>query len=142
MIVQFLLKLFIYGCVGLVIEVFFTGLHSIILMKDKNAVCRTSLWVLPIYGGGAIFLSWLKSSLDNAFIFVPLAVVSIFALEFISGWLLRQIKIKAWDYSHAKFGIMGLIRLDYLPFWAMVAIGFDSLSDYISKILEIAGNLA
>lgn len=142
MFFEFIAKVTVFGCVGLLLEVFFTGIHSILFMKDRNAVCRTSLWVIPIYGLGGMILGLLRSIFQNSLIFVPLAVIFIFGAEFCSGWLLRQIKVKAWDYSHAKFGIMGLIRLDYLPFWTMVAIGFDVLVDYLSKILEFVGSLA
>lgn len=135
-------RIIVYGCVGILMEVFFTGIHSIIVMRDRNAVCRTSMWMILIYGSGGLILGILRSILPNSLLFVPTAVVTIFAMEFCSGWLLRKIKVKAWDYKHAKFGIMGLIRLDYLPFWTMVAIGFDVLVDYLTKILEFVGSLA
>lgn len=135
-------RLVVYGCVGLLIEVFFTGIHSIIFMKNRNAICRTSLWMIPIYGFGALALGWLRSAISNSLVFIPVAVLFIFKAEFISGWMLRKIRIQAWDYSHAKFGIMGLIRLDYLPFWFMVAVAYDVLADYVSRILEFVGTLA
>lgn len=139
---QLLAKITIYGCLGVLMEVFFTGFHSILVQRDRNAICRTSLWMVPIYGIGAVCLGLLRHLFSNSALFIPIAVVFIFGAEFCSGWLLRKVKIKAWDYSHAKFGIMGLIRIDYLPFWLMVAIGFDVLADYITRLLEYVGKMA
>jgi len=36
-----------------------------------------------------------------------------------------------WDYSHARLGIDGLVRLDYLPLWAAYGLGLERLHDLL-----------
>ena len=45
---------FIYGILGWIMEIVWTGLHSL-LKKDYSLMGQTSLWMFPIYGM-AIFL--------------------------------------------------------------------------------------
>jgi len=141
-ILFWLLKTAIFGCVGLILENLFTGLHSVIILKSRDAICRTSLWMIPIYGLGGDGLAFLRYLLPWMILFVPVATGCIFMAEYATGWLLRRFGIKVWDYSHAKYGIHGLIRLDYLPFWMMVALGYDLLVDILDKVLRFAGSLA
>lgn len=49
-------RLFAFGCLGLLIEVFFTGVHNLVVLRDKNATSKTYLWMFPIYGLGGIAL--------------------------------------------------------------------------------------
>lgn len=141
-ILFWILRTLVFGCVGLILENFFTGLHSIIILRSRDAICRTSLWMVPIYGLGGDGLALERYLMPWMVLFVPVATLSIFAAEYCTGWLLRKIGVKVWDYSHAKFGIHGLIRLDYLPFWMMVALGYDLLVDILDKVLRFAGSLA
>lgn len=136
------LKTLVQGCVGLLLENFFTGFHSVIILRSRDAICRTSLWMVPIYGLGGDGLALLRQALPLMILFVPIATAAIFGAEYITGWLLRRFGIRVWDYSHAKYGIHGLIRLDYLPFWMMVALGYDLLVDILDKVLTFAGSLA
>lgn len=139
----FLASVFVYGCLGFIIEIFFTAGHALIFEKDIRAPGKTYLWMLPIYGLGAVTLGWLRGLIQNAWIFVPVAVLFIYLAEFTSGWLLRKITGKCpWDYGAARFGIAGLVRIDYMPFWLLVAIFFDRFVDYISKVLELVGSMA
>ena len=56
----------------------------------------------------------------------------ILAVEYTSGRLLRRLIGHApWDYSRARFGIDGLIRLDYLPLWAAYGLGLERLHDFL-----------
>ena len=135
-------KLIVYGCLGVMLEVFFTGFHSIIILRNRSAISRTSLWMIPVYGGGALWLGFLRTVVPLPIMFVPLATLSIFAAEYVAGWIFRKLGIRIWDYSHSKFSIQGLIRVDYLPFWLMVAVAFDQLSDYVAKIMELVGKMA
>jgi len=135
-------KLTVYGCVGLLMEIFFTGIHSILILRDRNAICRTSLHMIPIYGGGALLLGLLREVVPWKLLFIPICTLSIFMMEYISGWILRKLGIKIWDYASSRFSIHGLVRVDYLPFWLMTAVAFDILADYVTKILEFVGKTA
>lgn len=142
MILELLGKVLIYGCVGVLMEVFFTGIHSIVILRDRNAISRTSLHMILIYGLGALLLGLERAAIPYKFIFIPVCTLSIFVIEYVSGWVLRKLGIKIWDYTLAKFSIHGLVRVDYLPFWLMVAVAFDILADYVTKILEFVGRVA
>ena len=137
-----LVKVLLYGHVGLLIEIWFTALHSVIFLKDVKAPGRTYLWMIPIYGLAAIALGGLHAVLPR-YLFIPLALLFIYCAEASAGLILKKLTGRIpWDYGSAKFGIAGLVRLDYAPFWLLAVICFDRLSDYITRILEIAGQLA
>lgn len=126
-----------YGCIGLLIEVFFTGLHTVLFDRNYRATCQTYLWMLPIYGAAGTGLGYLHRLLDGVG-FIVFATLFIYLVEFSTGWVLRHVLGRCpWDYGAARFGIMGLVRLDYLPFWLMVAIGFDSLCAWMDKALVV-----
>ena len=48
-------KFLLYGCLGLLLEVFFTGLHSL-YTKNWRPTSQTYLWMHPIYGVTALGL--------------------------------------------------------------------------------------
>ena len=120
-------KFFFYGCLGLLIEVFFTGFHSLIIQRNVRAVCTTYIWMHPIYGCGALLFGWLHDispmpPWGNAICFVPL----IFIIEFVTGWAYEKtLGRKLWDYGNAKWGIMGHIRLDFAGYWLAAALFFE-----------------
>lgn len=136
MVLEFLSKIAVWGMIGLLIEVFFTGFHNLIIERSARAMGTTYLWMLPIYGFAGELLALLRNAIHNGWLFVPLAVVLIFLIEFGAGWLLRKVIGRCpWDYGPARFGIMGLVRLDYLPFWLAVALGFDAICDKIGQAI-------
>lgn len=136
---ELLSQMLVWGAIGLLIEVIFTGLHSLIIERNKKATGVTYLWMLPIYGVSGELLATLRSLIHNGWVFVPVAILLIYVLEFSTGWALRKILGRCpWDYGPARFGIMGLVRLDYLPFWCVVAIGFDQICDKIGQIIAFA----
>lgn len=136
-------QFFFYGFLGLLVEVLFTGFHSLIIQRNIRAMSTTYLWMHPIYGGGALlfnflhglspFLPWL-----NAVLLVPL----IFCIEFSTGYLYEKIfGRKLWDYGNAKWGVMGHIRLDFAGYWLAAALFFEYSNNAIGaalfKFLEV-----
>ena len=98
-------------------EIVFTGLGS--LRKNEHSLtARTSIWMFPIYGM-ACFLTPLCRLLRKRNFLVRGMVYTccIFTGEFLSGSLLKRHGACPWDYSHAKYNINGVIRLDYAPLW-------------------------
>lgn len=137
--IELFFKMAVWGVIGLLIEILFTGLHSVFIERNVRAIGITYLWMWPIYGLGGELLALLRDAIQNPWLFVPAAVVTIYAIEFGSGWALRKIIGRApWDYGKARFGIMGLVRMDYLPFWFAVALGFDQIADKISQVVTFA----
>jgi uncharacterized membrane protein len=136
-------KILVYGCIGILIECLFTGLHSLFVVQDRRARCTTFLWMLPIYGLGAVLLGEIRTAIHNTWIFVPVGTLFIFTAEFLSGlFFWKGFRLRLWDYSKAKTSIMGLIRTDYAPFWMLVTVFFDRIADLISKTLRMLGEMA
>lgn len=123
-----LTRFILYGLAGWCLEIFWTGLGSLI-KGDVTLAGRTYIWMFPIYGM-AIFLepihylvrSW--PFLARGFLYMLL----IFAAEYLSGLLLRRtIGLCPWDYSHSPYSVDGLIRLDYAPAWFIAGLLFEQL---------------
>lgn len=130
-------KAFVYGCLGILIEVFFTGIGSL-LRKHWDAKSQTYLWMGPIYGFTALFLEVVSEAISwpfylKALIYVPI----IYATEALSGWVIKQIIGKIpWDYGMGRWTPMGLINLKYAPYWFALALAFDPITRFLTKILQ------
>lgn len=135
---ELLQRVFSYGCLGLLVEVFFTGAVSL-YRRNWRATSQTYLWMLPIYGLGGVALEAVQNTLQwhwvaMAFVYVPL----IFAFEFVSGWILKKLIGRCpWDYGNSRYSVMGLIRLDYAPFWLLVALIFHPVSVGLGSVLKV-----
>jgi uncharacterized membrane protein len=135
-------KFFVYGCLGLLIEVFFTGIYSL-ATKNWKATSQTYLHMLPIYGLAALALEGISEALPwpfylKAFLYVPV----IYGVEALSGWLLKKaIGVIPWDYKKSKWTPMGLINLKYVGFWLVLAMAFDPLSLYLRKALNFLAKM-
>lgn len=51
----------------------------------------------------------------------------IFTGEYFTGTLLTKKEICPWDYSHSKWHIKKIVRLDYLPYWFLAGLLFERL---------------
>ena len=108
-------------------EIVFTGLGS--LRKNEHSLtARTSIWMFLIYGM-ACFLTPLCRLLRKRNFLVRGMVYTfcIFTGEFLSGSLLKRHGACPWDYSHAKYNINGVIRLDYAPLWFGAGLLFEKV---------------
>ena len=115
------------GIVGWCMEIIFTATGAL-RRREMRLTGQTSLWMFPIYGSVAFFKPFfLIVGKANIFIKGIIYALCIFTGEFISGTLLKKHNICPWDYSHSKWHIKGLIRLDYLPFWFVAGILFERL---------------
>lgn len=125
---NFLSTFFICGATGWVLECFWTGLSSIFNKHDPKLVCRTSLWMFPIYGLAA-FIKPISRRLENSCVLVRGGVYSciIFLTEFVTGELLNKIKACPWDYSKSRFNFDGVVRFDYLPVWFIVGLLYEKM---------------
>ena len=116
---KYLILFFIYSFFGVGVEVFFTSIHDYIRYKDVALRGRSYLWMFPLYGCAGIVIE----PLYNLIASVPFVLrgfiymIVIFAAEFVYGLLLKLIIKKCpWEYR-SKWAIMGVVRIDYLPFW-------------------------
>lgn len=129
-----------YGLTGWCVEVFWTGLGSLI-RGDLTLASRTYLWMFPIYGL-AIFLEPVHNSIRHWPFLVRGGIYTglIFLAEYSTGYLLQHFTGSCpWDYSGTPFSVNGLIRLDYAPAWFVAGLLFERLHDRIEKISTIIG---
>ena len=144
-------RLVAFGCLGILVEVVFTGMHSVLVKRDIRAPSRTYLWMFPIYGLGGAVLEYANEA--NAGLHILwrslISTALIFAIEFACGWLLQALLGKCpWKYLDPtnenmvhKMSVMGLIRLDYAPYWYILAFLFDYNSSTIQAVLNGASRL-
>lgn len=108
-------------------EVFWTGMHSLI-KKDYTLSANTSIWMFFIYGL-AVFLEPICDMLMNYPVYLRggVYVVCIFSIEYLTGSFLKSAKLCPWDYSHSKYNVAGIIRLDYAPAWFVAGLLFERI---------------
>lgn len=125
-------KFFFFGAVGLLLELFWTGLVSA-LSLDASLECHSSWWMFFIYGlaafmGGCFELLRGEGLIKRGIVYTSV----IFFVEYFSGLILRSLASCPWDYSAALFSVNGLIRLDYAPLWFIAGLFFEWL--YFNKV--------
>lgn len=115
------------GFIGLCLEVFWTGLHSLI-HGEATMTGRTSLLMFPIYGCAALI-----KPVYQKIVSIPTALrgciytAGIYAAEYFSGSILKHFGICPWDYSKTPFQVKGIIRLDYAPLWFLTGLLFEKI---------------
>ena len=130
-----LTRYIIYGLLGWCLEIFWTGMGSII-RKDAKLRAWTYLWMFPIYGM-AVFLEPIHNFIRDWPILLRGGVYTlvIFFIEYLAGWFLENtIDVCPWDYSNSKFAVKGYIRLDYAPAWFTAGLLFEYLHDFLTRI--------
>ncbi len=127
-----IIRCIIYGLLGMNMEVFWTGLAPA-GEKTVNFIGHTSVWMFFIYGLAAVVLEPVRYLISNQNWFLRGCVWAtlIFAIEFLSGGLLRLFGIEAWRYT-GEFSVLGLIRLDYAPVWFAVGLLFERVCDLLA----------
>ena len=130
-----LIRFFIYGCFGLLMETVWTGFGSAV-KGDKNLQCKTYLWMFPIYGLGIILEP--AHELIRGFLWIYRGFIwaaIIFAIEYATGYILKiTLGDCPWDYDkngEVIASVKGIIRLDFLPVWFCVGLIFERLHDFI-----------
>lgn len=136
-----LIRFVIYGFVGWIIEIVFTGTGSL-LAGSLSLTGYTYLWMFPIYGM-AVFLEPVHNRIRT--LVWPLRgfiwVIIIYVIEYLSGWSLQLlIGVCPWDYSSA-YSINGFIRLDFLPAWFLAGFLFERLHDHLIDILNVQNRI-
>ena len=120
-------KFLLCGAIGWCLEIFWTGLHSL-LSGEFTMMGKTSLLMFPIYGCAAVIAPVSrKLSSVPAVIRGFLYTAGIFFTEFFTGALLRYFNMCPGDYSNTPFQYKGLIRFDYTPLWFMMGLFFEKI---------------
>lgn len=120
-------KFFVYGIMGLFLEILWTGFNSF-LRLDYTLTGHSSVIMLPIYGL-TVILEPLFEKLKKYPVAYRGFIYSILILscEFITGYILKCFNICPWDYTNKGINIMGLIRLDYIPLWFCAGLFFEGI---------------
>lgn len=122
---------YLLASVGVGLEVAFTAVASL-RAGDRRLVGHSYLWMFPIYALAYPLLDALWPVVGDLPwpVRAGLYVVAFFAVEYTSGWVLRRALGQCpWEegYRAARWGVHGLIRLDYAPAWFAVSLLFERL---------------
>jgi hypothetical protein len=125
---------YLLAAVGVSLEVTFTALTNL-RGGDRRLQGHSYLWMFPIYGLVYPAFTWLWPVVEGWPVLVRggAYTVAIFVVEYGSGWLLRRLVGRCpWEdnYRSARWGVHGLIRLDYAPAWFALGLLFERL--YVS----------
>lgn len=128
----------IFACIGITTEIVFTSFsaftQSLLAASPLNWALtgKTYAWMFFIYGTIPILFKLFQPLVEdrNIWFKVFLGVGVVYLIEFISGFLLEKtIGACPWQYTEG-WHVMGLIRLDYFPFWLVFVL-------MVIKIYEI-----
>lgn len=126
-------RFFIYGFIGLTLEVTYTGLAALI-RGDWSMPGFTFLVMLPIYGL-AVFLEPVHEKIrplpwwERGLIYLFL----IWLIEYLSGFLLQTFLGECpWNYKDA-LNIQGFITLRMAPEWFFAGLGFEFLHKVLNR---------
>lgn len=115
------------GLFGWCLECGWTGLLSF-FSKDKSLSCKTSIWMLPIYGLAAFLLPICNKIKDKNTVFRgSIYTMCIYLVEYTAGKILKHANACPWDYSKEKYNYKGLIRYDFAPLWFFVGLLYENL---------------
>lgn len=115
------------GLTGWCMEILFTAVKNVHHI-DRRLMGQTSIWMFPIYGCAAL-IKPMYHLISRLPVLARGGIYSAAILtgEFISGSLLKKHDCCPWDYSHARFNIRGVIRLDYAPLWMGAGLLFEQI---------------
>ena len=127
-VIQYIRYFFLCGITGWTLECFWTGLCAVILWEDPMLLCKTSVWMFPIYGLAVLILPVSRRLTHRPFYYRGIVyMILIFSIEFLAGGLLNMIHACPWNYSNAPFNIMGVIRPDYAPLWFLMGLIYEKV---------------
>lgn len=128
-------RFFLFGILGWCAEILWTGFCSF-LLGDAALTAKTYLWMFPIYGLAGVCMPLFLAFRRYCPLWqrVGVYVFAIFAVEFAAGWLLQWMTGACpWDYGEIPFSVMGLIRLDYAPLWAILGLFFERVALFLAE---------
>lgn len=125
----------VFGCVGITAEIFFTSATDTCAKflanetYDLKLAGKSYAWMFLIYGSAALLFNTFFGLIENWNIFLRmlLIVLTIYLVEYISGFILETTTGTCpWKY-YEGIHINGYIRLDYFPFWLIFAFVIEKL---------------
>ncbi|MCL2616056.1 MAG: putative ABC transporter permease [Defluviitaleaceae bacterium] len=121
------LRFLIYGAFGWTLEVIWTGLSSLI-KGDYTMRASTSIWMFFIYGLFVFFEPAFAHLAGLPIVARGIVyMLAIFFGEYVTGRIMNKAEICPWDYSHTRYHVQGVIRLDYAPAWFAAGLLFEAV---------------
>lgn len=118
-------RFFIYGSLGLCIEVMWTGLWAF-FKGDFTLTGHSSVIMFPIYGSVVLLEPMFRELKCNSILLRgAVYMLLIFSAEYFSGIFLNRLGICPWSYANARFNVEGVVRADYMPLWFGVGIMYE-----------------
>ena len=127
-------RFLLYGFMGWGIEVFWTGLGSLIA-GDPKLSGYSSLWMFLVYGN-AVFLERVHDGIEDWPWFVRglIYMLLIWAIEYVCGFLLDTLLgVRPWHYT-GRYAVNGYIRLDFALVWFVAGLGFERVHRSLEKM--------
>jgi uncharacterized membrane protein len=123
----------VYGTLGLVVEVVFTGTHEALASRGRRVRGHTSGWMFPVYGLIQPLFEPAHDAMRGRLRWPARALLyagGFLAVEYASGAVYRRVLGAApWDYSRARSNIHGLVRMDYAIYWAAAGLVLERVDD-------------
>ncbi|XP_026546748.1 transmembrane protein 229B-like [Notechis scutatus] len=133
---------YLYALHGYLAEVLFTATWDFAAARDWRFHGGSSAWAPFIYGTCGLILERLYLRLRGRCRLPTrgaLYTVCIYLWEFATGALLRHFGACPWDYSHFTYNFMGLVTLEYAPFWFVGSILLETLVIRTTLRLRVDG---
>lgn len=112
----------VFACGGITTEVFFTATRQLISgTGDLRLTGHSYIWMFPVYGLAALFFPPAIHRMKhlNPIVRACIYATGILLVEFIAGAALELLTGTCpWKYK-TGLHVLGYIRLDYFPFWAI-----------------------
>ena len=125
----------VYGLLGVLGEVVFTGIADVRRSRDLRLRAHRTLWSFPLYALAQPLFEPAHDRLRARPPAVRAAAygVGFLGVEYASGLLLRRaLGAAPWDYGYARRNVGGLIRPDWLPLWAGVGLALERVHDRLT----------
>lgn len=121
------------------LQVVFTALWEYMVSGDLTLKGFSSIWSFFTYGLGVTlfgerireaFVSQNLPLLVRCIVYVP----CFYACEFAFGLLFSALHVCPWDYSEFEYNLLGLITLEYAPFWFAGGIYLEILFSVLDTL--------
>ncbi len=112
------------------------------ILRNRKVINRGFLIgpICPIYGTGALLLSFILREPENPFVIFCVAVVGSAVLEYVVSYLMEKLfRVRWWDYTNRVFNINGRICVESVVSFGV--IGVLILNVINPWLLSILGSL-
>lgn len=134
-------RLYFWGVHGVFAEVVFTGIWEFIVTGDWTLKGCSSLWSFITYGIGTLCTELmhyhLLSRRTPLLLRCIVYVLVVYAWELSFGAILSYFDACPWDYSHFDYDVMGLVTLEYAPFWFLAGLYFEYIMSAMKSLEEV-----